>query len=154
MIFGPLGASAAPYIRSSRTLSAWLQPLANWYANAAGYRKYGFKYDDLLVEEKDSVQRVRITLSLAAIAGLIVVVPLTLVLLLQALTRLTPGEQYDRAFRLKRASQASVLHAPLPKDQWTPASEDVRYLLPHVEEVMKEETERKKWDSMVVERKK
>jgi ubiquinol-cytochrome c reductase subunit 7 len=127
-MFGPLGASAAPYIKSSRTLSKWIQPIANWYANAAGYRKYGLKYDDLLVEEKDSVQR--------------------------AIKRLTPSEQHDRAFRFKRASQASILHAPLPKDQWTPASEDVRYLRPHVVEVMKEETERKKWDHMVVERKK
>lgn len=37
---------------------------------------------------------------------------------LQAIQRLTPREHYDRAFRLKRASQASVLHKPLPKEQW------------------------------------
>ena len=37
----------------------------------------------------------------------------------QALTRLTPREYYDRSYRLKRACQASVLHAPLPKEQWT-----------------------------------
>ena len=38
---------------------------------------------------------------------------------IQALTRLTPREYYDRSYRLKRACQASVLHAPLPKEQWT-----------------------------------
>ena len=46
-MFGPLGLSLAPYVQSSRTLSKWITPIANWYANAAGYRKYGFKYDDL-----------------------------------------------------------------------------------------------------------
>jgi ubiquinol-cytochrome c reductase subunit 7 len=46
-MFGPMGLSLAPYIRSSKTLMGWVKPLANWYAHAAGYRKYGFKYDDL-----------------------------------------------------------------------------------------------------------
>jgi len=105
----------------------WVKPLATWYANAAGYRKYGFKYDDLLREENETVQR--------------------------ALTRLTPREQYDRAYRLKRASQASVLHKPLEKAEWTPLNEDVRYLKTHVLEVVKEETERKQWDTVIVERK-
>ncbi|PPQ89114.1 hypothetical protein CVT25_006486 [Psilocybe cyanescens] len=126
-MFGPLGLSLAPYVRSSRTLSKWLTPVATWYANSMGYRKYGFKYDDLLCEENDTVQR--------------------------ALGRLTTQEGYDRAYRLKRASQASVLHAPLSKDQWTPVSEDVRYLEPHISEVMKEEAERQNWDNLVVERK-
>ncbi|KAH9483739.1 Cytochrome b-c1 complex subunit 7 [Psilocybe cubensis] len=126
-MFGPLGLSLAPYVRSSKSLTNLLTPVANWYAGAMGYRKYGFKYDDLLCEENDQVQR--------------------------ALGRLTDREGYDRAYRLKRASHASVLHAPLPKEQWTPESDDVRYLAPHVEEVMKEENERKLWDNLVVERK-
>jgi len=46
-MFGPLGFSLAPYVRSSRTLSKLVTPIAAWYANAMGYRKYGFKYDDL-----------------------------------------------------------------------------------------------------------
>ncbi|KAF8803536.1 14 kDa subunit of cytochrome bd ubiquinol oxidase [Phlegmacium glaucopus] len=126
-MFGPLGLSLAPYVNSSRTLSRWIAPIANWYANASGYRKYGFKYDDLLVEETPDVQR--------------------------ALGRLTLKEQYDRAYRLKRASQASVLHAPIPKEQWIQPSEDVRYLKPHVVEVVKEENERKMWDNIAVARK-
>ncbi|KAF9533401.1 cytochrome b-c1 complex subunit 7 [Crepidotus variabilis] len=127
MVFGPLGATLAPYVQSSRSLSKWVTPFAHWYANAAGWRKYGYKYDDLLVEENEPVQR--------------------------ALNRLTPAEKYDRAYRLKRACQQSVLHAPLPKEAWMKAEEDVRYLAPHVNEVMKEENERAKWDHMVVERK-
>lgn len=47
VMFGPLGISLAPYIRSSKTLSSYIQPIANWYVNVSGYRKYGFKYDDL-----------------------------------------------------------------------------------------------------------
>lgn len=47
MVFGPLSVSLAPYIQSSKTLSKWVTPVANWYANASRYRQYGFKYDDL-----------------------------------------------------------------------------------------------------------
>lgn len=47
MPFGPFGLSLASYVRRSRTLYGWVKPIANWYANASGYRKYGFKYDDL-----------------------------------------------------------------------------------------------------------
>ena len=46
-IFGPLGASLAPAIRKNRSLYAWVKPVADWYANASGYRKVGLKYDDL-----------------------------------------------------------------------------------------------------------
>jgi len=66
---------------------------------------------------------------------------------------LTPREAYDRQFRIKRASQADVLHAPLPRDQWTKPEEDVRYLLPHVQAVESELIERAKWDTLEVKRK-
>ncbi|KAI0928300.1 hypothetical protein AcW1_005584 [Taiwanofungus camphoratus] len=127
MVLPPLGFSLAPAIRKSRTLYRWIKPVADWYADAAGYRKVGYKYDDLLVEERPDVQR--------------------------ALARLTPREHYDRQYRLKRASQCSVVHDVLPKDQWTKVEEDVRYLKPHVEDVEKEDLERRVWDSMHVERK-
>ena len=52
LMFGPLGLSLAPYVNSSRTLSRWITPIANWYANASGYRKYGFKYDDLCMQSQ------------------------------------------------------------------------------------------------------
>ncbi|KAJ7738469.1 cytochrome b-c1 complex subunit 7 [Mycena maculata] len=125
---GPaLGISLAPFIRSSPTLSKIFTPVANWYAGGSLYRQYGLLYDDLLIEERPDVQK--------------------------ALSRLTPREAYDRAYRIKRASQADVLHAPLPKEQWTKPEEDVRYLLPHVLEVEKEEAERAKWDTLTVTRK-
>jgi len=122
-----LGYSLIGWIKSSRTLSQYVKPVANWYANLAGYRQMGLKYDDLLVEENPTVQR--------------------------ALNRLTPREKYDRAYRFKIASHSSLLHKPLPKEQWVPASEDKRYLKPHVEEVVRENEERQVWDTMTVERK-
>ncbi|KAI0303400.1 cytochrome b-c1 complex subunit 7 [Multifurca ochricompacta] len=124
---GPLGYSLASYVRSSRTLSNWLKPIAIWYADLSGYRKVGLRYDDLLVEERPDVQR--------------------------ALTRLTPREAYDRAFRFKRASQISVLHKELPKSEWIKPEEDIRYLKPHVLEVVKEDQERRVWDTVNVVRK-
>jgi len=125
-MFGPLGVSFADSIRSSRTLYKWLKPVATWYSGAMRYRQYGFKYDDLLVEEREDVQR--------------------------AIGRLTPREQCDRSFRFKRASQASLLHKPLPKEEWTPVEEDIRYLKPHVVDVVKENAERQKWDTMTVQK--
>jgi len=122
-----LGYSLANWIKSSRTLSKYVKPIASWYADLAGYRQIGLKYDDLLVEENPTVQR--------------------------ALNRLTTREKYDRAYRLKIASQASVAHKPLPKEQWVPANEDKRYLKPHVEEIVRENEERQVWDTMAVERK-
>jgi len=125
-IFGPLGPSLATYVRSSKTLYGWLKPVSLWYANLAGYRKRGLTYDDLLVEERDDVQK--------------------------ALGRLSTREAYDRAFRIKQASQASVLNTDLPKDKWVSASEDKRYLKPHVLEVVQEDMERQKWDNLTVAR--
>lgn len=43
--------------------------------------------------------------------------------LCQALGRLSPSEQYDRAWRIRRAVQYSILHQDLPRDQWIPAEE-------------------------------
>jgi hypothetical protein len=54
MLFGPLGPSLAPYVRSSRTLSKWLKPIANWYANLSGYRRVGLLYDDLRASRSSS----------------------------------------------------------------------------------------------------
>ncbi len=64
-----------------------------------------------VVEERPDVQRVCVLASFKRIV-------LLKALSVQALTRLTPREAYDRAFRFKRASQASVLHKELPKSEW------------------------------------
>lgn len=77
--------------RRYRSLYRPMKKLADKYADICGYRQHGLKYDDLIIEENETVQK--------------------------ALKRLTPREEYDRAYRLRVASQLSVLHHPLPKEQ-------------------------------------
>jgi hypothetical protein len=51
--------SLAPQIKAySGGLYKALKPLANAYANIVGHRKMGLKYDDLITEERDDIQRV------------------------------------------------------------------------------------------------
>ncbi|KAF8507311.1 cytochrome bd ubiquinol oxidase [Hysterangium stoloniferum] len=121
---GPLGISFAAQVRASRFWSRKLIPFAKWYAGVAGYRRMGLKYDDLLLEERPDVQK--------------------------ALSRLSAREAYDRAYRIRLASQCSVLHKDLPKEQWVTPEEDVRYLAPNVREVAQEENERTYWDTVQV----
>ncbi|KAK4942106.1 Cytochrome b-c1 complex subunit 7, mitochondrial [Elasticomyces elasticus] len=79
--------SMAPYILKRPWLKRWMMPLANWYAEAAGYRQLGLKADDLIPEENDIVQL--------------------------ALKRLPPKEAYDRVFRLRRAFQDKEYLSPI-----------------------------------------
>ncbi|KFZ19321.1 hypothetical protein V502_03717 [Pseudogymnoascus sp. VKM F-4520 (FW-2644)] len=135
--------SLAPFVLKRPFLKRWLTPFANWYANAAGYRKLGLRADDLIPEESDVV--------------------------LQAIKRLPPKESYDRVFRLRRAFQCSLSHQLLPKEQQTPPEEvcathpsprqeeadriqDYPYLSPIIQEIEAELKERNDLDSLVVKR--
>jgi len=102
-------------------------PLANWYANAAGYRKLGLRGDDLIPEESETV--------------------------LLALKRLPQKEAYDRVYRLRRAFQCSLAHQLLPKDQHTKPEEDVAYLSPIIKEIEAEARERADLESLSIKRK-
>ncbi|RSH95243.1 Cytochrome b-c1 complex subunit 7 [Saitozyma podzolica] len=129
LLGGPLGISLAPQIKAySGGLYKALKPLANAYANVVGHRKMGLKYDDLITEEREDIQR--------------------------ALGRLTTREEYDRSFRMRQAFQQSVMHKPLPKAQWLKPSEDDRYLTPRINQVVKEDDERTLYDTMSVEKRK
>lgn len=103
-------------------------PFANWYTDAAGYRKLGLRADDLIPEESDTV--------------------------LLALKRLPPKEAYDRVFRLRRAFQCSLAHQLLPKDQQTRPEDDYPYLTPIIKEIESESRERGDLESMVIEKRK
>jgi ubiquinol-cytochrome c reductase subunit 7 len=103
-------------------------PLANWYTNAAGYRRIGLVADDLIAEENPIVQK--------------------------ALKRLPPREAYDRVFRLRRAFQCSLSHQLLPPEEQTKPEEDRPYLTPIIEEIEAEIRERKRLDQMVLNKKK
>merc|ERR1712032_60041 len=118
--------SLAPYILKRPWLAKWVQPLANWYCNAAGYRQLGLKADDLIPEENDTVQL--------------------------ALKRLPPKEAYDRVFRLRRAFQCSVSHQLLPKAEWTKPEEDTPYLSVMIKEIEAEMKEREDLESMIVQK--
>ncbi|RAH74591.1 ubiquinol--cytochrome-c reductase subunit 7 [Aspergillus aculeatinus CBS 121060] len=107
-------------------LKRWMTPLAQWYTDAAGYRRLGLKADDLIPEESDVVQT--------------------------ALKRLPPKEAYDRIFRIRRAFQCSVSHTLLPAAEQTKPEEDVEYLSPIIREIEKEKKEREDLDTLVVRR--
>lgn len=57
-------------------------------------------YDDLLEEERPDVA--------------------------SALKRLSPKETYERVYRIRRATQLSIQHKLLPKEEWT-KPEQVRF---------------------------
>ncbi|EWC45834.1 hypothetical protein DRE_04841 [Drechslerella stenobrocha 248] len=113
----------AKYIIARPRLYNFLKPIAEKYADLAGYRKVGLMYEDLIREESPVVQL--------------------------ALKRLPPRLAYDRAFRIRRALQCSTTHTLLPKEEWIKSEEDVPYLTPYIEEIEKENAERKMFDAMV-----
>ncbi|KAF2786661.1 ubiquinol-cytochrome c reductase complex 14 kDa protein-like protein [Melanomma pulvis-pyrius CBS 109.77] len=120
--------SIGPFIVARPWLRRWVQPLANWYNNAAGYRQLGLKVDDLIPEENDVVQL--------------------------ALKRLPPKEAYDRVWRLRRALQCSVSHQLLPKAEWTKPEDDQQYLSPIIREIEAEMKEREDLEAMVLQKRK
>ncbi|CAO1600860.1 Cytochrome b-c1 complex subunit 7, mitochondrial [Xanthoria calcicola] len=140
--------SMTKFITKRPWLKRWMVPLANWYADAAGYRKLGLRADDLIPEESDTV--------------------------MLALKRLPPKEAYDRVFRLRRAfqveqrlairrssesssilpSQCSLSHQLLPKDQQTKPEDDYLYLTPYIKEIEAESRERGDLEAMIVNKRK
>ncbi|KAF8709389.1 Cytochrome b-c1 complex subunit, partial [Rhizoctonia solani] len=123
-MFGPLGFTLAPQVKASRGLYKFLAPIAQFYARNTGHRQMGLRYDDLLIEERGDVQK--------------------------AISRLPEDEAYNRAYRQKVAVQQSLLHKNLPKEQWLKPENDIRYLRPYVEQVVKEDQERAEWDTITV----
>ncbi|KAJ5745423.1 hypothetical protein N7520_010605 [Penicillium odoratum] len=116
--------SFAKYVVKRPWLHRWIQPVANWYTDAAGYRKLGLKFDDLRPEESPVMQ--------------------------QALRRLPAKEAYDRIFRIRRAFQCSISHTLLPKAEQTKPEDDKPYLDHIIREIEKENKEREDLDNLVV----
>jgi len=101
-----------------------LRPASEKFAQMAGYRQMGLKYDDLLTEEHDIAQK--------------------------ALGRMSERDSYDRIYRLKRGHQLACIHQILPKSEWTKQEEDNRYLTPVIAELEAEAREREDFDSLKV----
>ncbi|XP_005797417.1 cytochrome b-c1 complex subunit 7 [Xiphophorus maculatus] len=89
-----------------------------WYYNMCGFNKLGLMRDDTIYEDSD---------------------------VKEALRRLPENVGNDRVFRIKRALDLSMKQQILPKDQWTKYEEDVNYLTPYLEEVIRERKEREEW---------
>ncbi|KAH8893503.1 putative ubiquinol-cytochrome C reductase complex 14kD subunit [Thozetella sp. PMI_491] len=115
-------ASLAPFILKRPWLQKMVAPLASWYGQASGYRQLGLRFDDLLEEERESVQ--------------------------VALKRLGEKERYDRIYRIRRAVQLDITKKVLPRDQWTKPEDDKPYLMPLVEQVEAEWKERNDLDTL------
>ncbi|KAL2311980.1 hypothetical protein POMI540_4519 [Schizosaccharomyces pombe] len=116
--------SLAKYIQKSPFLTKLLLPVSNAYVHLSGYRKYGLRYDDLMLEENDDTQK--------------------------ALSRLPKMESYDRVYRIRRAMQLSIENKILPKSEWTKPEEDYHYLRPVLAEVIAERKEREAFDALIV----
>merc|ERR1711973_651254 len=97
------------------------EAVKKWAFNASGFNQYGLYHDDVLYENDD---------------------------VKEALRRLPQNLQDERAFRIQRATQCSVMKTVLPKDQWPTFEEDRekgRYLQILLEEVKTEREEREAW---------
>ncbi|KUI72892.1 Cytochrome b-c1 complex subunit 7 [Cytospora mali] len=116
--------SLAPFIIKRPWLHSFLKPVANWYANASGYRQLGLRADDLIPEENPTVQT--------------------------ALGRMSEKDRYDRIFRIRRAVQCSIAHKLLPKAEWTKPEEDAPYLAPLIKIIEAEIKEKEDLDTMTV----
>jgi len=95
--------------------------IKKWAYNLSGFNQYGLYHDDVLQETPEVKEAIR---------------------------RLPANIQDERAFRIQRAVQCSVMKTVLPKDQWPTFEEDRekgRYLTAYLEEVLAEKAERDEW---------
>ncbi|KXS17323.1 14 kDa subunit of cytochrome bd ubiquinol oxidase [Gonapodya prolifera JEL478] len=97
------------------------RPFGEWFSTTS-YRRMGLRADDLIPEENQIV--------------------------LAALNRLPKQEQYDRVWRIKRATQASIQQSELEPEEWTKPHEDIPYLRNIVAQVEKELIERDTYDNL------
>ncbi|XP_036949701.1 cytochrome b-c1 complex subunit 7 [Acanthopagrus latus] len=89
-----------------------------WYYSLCGFNKLGLMRDDTLYEDQDVKEAIR---------------------------RLPEDLYNDRTFRMKRALDLSMKQQILPKEMWTKFEEDVPYLTPYVDEVVRERKEKEEW---------
>lgn len=64
----------------------------------------------------------------------------------EAVRRLPEKLYDDRMFRITRALHLSMTKNILPKEQWTKYEDDVKYLEPYLQEVIREREEREEWN--------
>ncbi|KAF9096824.1 Cytochrome b-c1 complex subunit 7 [Mortierella sp. GBA35] len=116
------GITLVNQVKASKFLSGILQPVANAFVNAAGYRKLGLRYDDVLREETDIIR--------------------------EAINRLPDNEGYERVYRMKVAMQYSLSHTIATKDTTLKPEDDIRYLTPVIDEVAAEFAEKEDFNNI------
>ncbi|XP_019946080.1 cytochrome b-c1 complex subunit 7 [Paralichthys olivaceus] len=89
-----------------------------WYYGMCGFSKLGLMRDDTITEDSD---------------------------VKEALNRLPEKMLNERMFRIKRALDLNMKQQILPKDQWMKYEEDISYLSPYLNEVIRERKEREEW---------
>jgi len=115
-----MAGTRVPYVfqRGFGEATGWKLALKSWAYNLSGFCKLGLMRDDVLMETSDVVEAVK---------------------------RL-PDRIYDeRQFRISRALMLSTQKSILPQEQWTKPEDDVRYLMPYIEEVRREKAEKAEW---------
>merc|ERR1711872_999326 len=100
---------------------AWRIAFARWAYNKSYFNQIGLMRDDCLYENED---------------------------VKEALRRLPKGELDARNFRIARALNLSNQKTILPKEEWTTFDDDVRYLKPFLDQVLKEKAERAEWNKL------
>lgn len=112
--------------------------------NLSGWNQYGLYKDDLMVENEDVQEAIRrLPPTMQVIFNLTKVSQLMLISFFCFFFW-----QDERAFRIQRATQLSLMKTVLPKDQWPTFEEDVekgRYLQPYLAEVRRENAEEAFW---------
>merc|ERR1712168_744035 len=116
---GKVGKMAQVAAKSAGAVqTGWKLVLRKWAYSASYFPQVGLMYDDTLRETPDVKEAIR---------------------------RL-PGDLQDaRVFRISRALQLSGNKQVLPKEEWTKYDDDVQYLRPILEQVVKERKERSAW---------
>ncbi len=103
--------SLAKFIMKRPWLERWVEPVANWYCNAAGYRKLGLKWvapgSGLCTKNQTTYRDWELKNVMLINHGDRAddLIPEESDTVLLALKRLPPKEAYDRVFRLRRAFQ-------------------------------------------------
>ncbi|KAJ5238560.1 ubiquinol-cytochrome c reductase complex 14 kDa protein [Penicillium chermesinum] len=124
--------SITNYIVKRPWLKRWMTPLAQWYTDAAGYRRIGLKADDLIPEESEVVQ--------------------TAIKRLPPQGGLRPCLPYSP--RIPGSSPTpftcSISHTLLPAEEQIKPHEDVEYLSPIIREIEAANKEREDLDHLTV----
>lgn len=154
--------SLAPFIIKRPWLLKLCMPIANWYVNAAGYRRLGLLYVSHLPRPVPS-RPPSLSISLPPpppfTADLAYPLPAHRAddlieeeseVVQKALGRLSLKQKYDRIYRIRRAIQADICHKELPRSEWTKPEEDVAYLAPLIKEIELANKEKKELDNIKI----